>query len=100
MSASLKFGVMLAACCTAVCAWQTSAGTSRARKNANVRKPFTNLNPRLLGPVDLLHAPRRREGHGALGRRRRSGSPILRPGERFRLLFDGRQIQSEILLLS
>src|SRR6185437_8552885 len=52
MSASLKFGVMLTAWCTApcACAWQAIGGTSRARQHANARKPFTNLNPPLVGP--------------------------------------------------
>src|SRR5690348_5757145 len=44
---------------------------------------------------------RRRKGHPVWWRRyRRPGRPILRPGERFRLLFDSGQIESEILLLS
>src|SRR6185437_13546701 len=98
MSASLKLGVMLMPCCAACCAWQTSGGTSRARQHANTRKPFTNLNPRV-GPA-LLHALRRRERLGDRRRHRRSGCSILRPGERFRLLFDSGQIESEILLPS
>src|SRR6185437_1763182 len=102
MSASLKLGVMLAACCTdpCACAWQASGGIIRAKQHANVRKPFTNLNPRWWDR-GLLHALRRGERHGARRRRRvHAGRSILRPCDRFRLLFDSGKIESEILLLS
>ncbi len=67
-----------------------------------MRKPFTNLDPRCWDCDPWTYCT---PGGGANGMVRgggggRPGSPILRPGERFRLLFHSSQIESEILLLS